>query len=190
MPRKYTPAEAVAAFWAKVDQSGGPDACWPWTATLLHNGYGQMGWNGRHERAHRIAHMIAIGPIPPGLYVLHRCDNRPCCNPNHLTVGTQRENIRDMLAKGRGNHARGERNGMHTHPERRARGARSGAHTHPECLLRGERNGSALLNCTKVIEIRAMAATGVSRSTIARHFGVSKTLINKIVHREVWRHVD
>jgi hypothetical protein len=93
-------------FWKKVDQSGGPDACWVWTAgrggTM---GYGsfQMGTyrNTHHVRAHRMAWELTNGPIPAGKYVCHRCDNPPCCNPAHLFLGTQGDNLRDMYAKGR-----------------------------------------------------------------------------------------
>jgi hypothetical protein len=75
-------------FWAKVDKSGGPSACWLWTAST-NKGYGQLEIDGRPEGAHRIAYKLSIGPIPNGLSVCHSCDNPPCCNPSHLFLGSK-----------------------------------------------------------------------------------------------------
>jgi hypothetical protein len=114
----------VDAFWLRVDRSGptpshcrelGP--CWTWTSRRTKKsqplggepGYGELRIAGKKRYAHRIAWELSNGPIPNGLFVLHRCDYRPCCNPAHLRLGTNFENVRDMHAKGR--HARGERMG-------------------------------------------------------------------------------
>lgn len=101
MPAKYTPEQRVAAFWSKVDKSGGDDACWIWAAGRLSDGYGRMGWDGRHQLAHRISFQLANGYISDELYVLHKCDNPTCVNPTHLYLGTSQDNARDREARKR-----------------------------------------------------------------------------------------
>lgn len=84
-------------FWAKVHKG---EDCWEWTASLLDEGYGQF-WDYRCIQAHRYSWILHNGPIPKGLWVLHRCDNRKCVRPDHLFIGTRQENMDDMVAKGR-----------------------------------------------------------------------------------------
>ncbi len=81
-------------FWSKVDKSGGPDACWPWTASLSQGtGYGAASFNGKRAGAHRIAYELSKGPIPEGLTIDHLCRKRDCINPAHLEAVTLRVNI-------------------------------------------------------------------------------------------------
>lgn len=189
MPPKYTPAEAEASFWSKVDRSGGDDACWPWTAARTAFGYGTTWWRGEAQRAHRVAWAIAIGPIPDGLHVCHSCDDPPCCNPAHLWLGTAADNAADRDRKGRTGAARGDAHGARLHPERLARGDRSGARLHPERLARGEANGSAKLDEAAVREIRRRHAQGESAKALGRYMGVSGFAITCVVTRKTWGHV-
>ena len=87
-------------FWQKVDKSAD---CWEWSASRNRFGYGKFGVGNKIKKAHRVAYELEIGSIPKGMCVLHKCDNRACVNPDHLWIGTQGDNIRDMWAKGRAN---------------------------------------------------------------------------------------
>lgn len=85
-----------ASFWARVCKVS--HGCWEWVGAILDSGYGKA----EGGRAHRVSYAMSVAPIPNGLDVLHRCDNRKCVKPEHLFLGTNTDNMRDMAAKGRG----------------------------------------------------------------------------------------
>jgi hypothetical protein len=91
----------IERFWLRVDQSGGPDACWPWTGRLSNKGYGDLSFGRGNVRGHRVAFFVAHGRWPQP-FACHSCDNRSCCNPAHIFEGTHRDNMIDMHRKGRG----------------------------------------------------------------------------------------
>jgi len=109
-------------------------------------------WNGKVQLAHRLAFRLANGPLPPGLLVCHRCDNRACGNPAHLFAGTHRDNNRDMFAKGRGHRL-------------------DGSH------IRGLKNPNGKLSQGALAEARALRRSGHSLSAVAARFGVTKQAI-------------
>lgn len=101
------------SFWTRVNV-GNPDQCWEWKGAKTSSGYGNLSWHGLHVQAHRVAYFLTNGGI--GLltnfrcegvakryrrFVLHRCDNRLCCNPSHLFLGSMRANQLDAYSKGR-----------------------------------------------------------------------------------------
>jgi len=144
-------------FWEKVDRSGGPDACWPWTASKKGDGYGQIMVDGQPIKAHRVAWILTHGPIPPETPVVRHvvCRNRLCCNPAHLAVGTQADNVQDTV-----------RDGMST---------------------RGERHHNANLIEANVLEIRRLYASGgFTQRALAHRFGVSRSVVNQILNAYTW----
>ena len=96
----------VRDFWSKV-AVGATEDCWLWTAAVVNSGYGvkRVTRNGKNAMAlaHRMAWEIFNSDIPEGLVVCHKCDNKRCCNPAHLFLGTHKDNTQDMIAKKRGN---------------------------------------------------------------------------------------
>jgi hypothetical protein len=133
-----------------------PTGCWEWIGGHNLQGYGQLKIKGIMQRAHRVAWMLRYGPIPDGLFVLHRCDNPPCCNPDHLFLGTQADNIADRRTKGRA----------------------------PD--LRGSRNAAAKLSEADVLVIRQRLADGVRQMDIAAEFGITQSNVSLIARGITW----
>lgn len=161
MPTVPHPERTIERFLSLLDRSGGPDACWPFIGAKS-NGYGSLRVDGRTAFAHRVSYELFVGPIPDGESVLHRCDNRPCCNPIHLFAGTQLANIQDCVAKGR---------------------------FVPPPRMVGSGHVEAKLTDNDVRAIRALSDQGMFQRDIAARFGVSQTLVSKIVRGVSWRHV-
>lgn len=130
--------------------------CWEWQGCRP-RGYGQIRLDGGMRLAHRAAWKAFRGPIPDGLCVLHRCDNPPCLNPEHLFIGTRADNNADKAAKGR------------------ARGA----------VMPGRSNPSAKLTEDEVRQIRA--SVGQTQRALAARFGVTQPQICAIRLRKSWK---
>lgn len=156
-----------------------PGVCWEWPGAT-HKGYGKIG-AGRRGMAplqvHRVAYEHFVGPIPDGLWVLHRCDNRLCCNPEHLFLGTNLDNVRDMVAKGR----------QRTVP---MFGDRNPMRRHPESVAKGESVHLSKLTDAAVVAIRTRhAAGGVTRRQLAADYGIHVHTVGNVLRRKTWKHL-
>jgi hypothetical protein len=114
-----------------VDSSD-PDACWEWRGNRHQQGYGFIKVNPRNLLAHRVSYELHVGPIPGGMVVCHQCDNPPCINPAHLRVGTQADNMRESVERGRHANA-GKTHCLRGHP--RTPENLSGTGSHRKCKI-------------------------------------------------------
>jgi hypothetical protein len=160
-PNHITDPAFQQRFWANMRRTS--TGCQEWQGLKHRQGYGEISFSCKKKLTHRVAWILTYGAIPEGLSVLHRCDNPPCCNPDHLFLGTYRDNVHDCQSKGRG------------------------ANT------KGEHNGRAKLTADQVLEIRALYETGstsFSQTLLAKRFNVTKTQIGSIVHYKEWTHLQ
>jgi hypothetical protein len=141
------------------------DGCWTWIGGLGPGGYGRFQFNKRRIGAHRASYELYIGPIPKGLCVCHKCDNRVCVNPKHFFLGTIAENNLDKYLKGR--HGKGE-----------------------SVSNKGMDNGASKLTDDEVKEIKKLLRQGISQQKIADRFGVAQTNISLIKRGLKWKHID
>lgn len=159
LSRTWRGIKTTDRFWEKVNKRAGSE-CWLWTGSKTHFGYGIMHIGPDAWVVHRISWVIHFGEIPPGLYVLHRCDVPNCVRPSHLWLGTYTDNNQDCLRKGR------------------------------RIMPKGECVASSKLTGEDVITIRNLFDTGKhSKAGIARMFGVTDTMIGNIIRRKWWRHI-
>ena len=160
MAKKQTPEN----FWSRV-RKGANDECWEWQGSTNNTGYGTVGWHGRNYTAHRVAAFLCglvKSPSRPAHstdtgHVLHKCDNRRCCNPNHFMIGSYSDNQRDAYAKKR------------------------------RVQPKGEKHVNAKLTNEQAEQIRQRYAAGEYQVPLAREFGVSQRAISLIVRRETYK---
>lgn len=177
IPRKRRELLVVTpeVLFSKTDGNGDPEACWNWLMAKNGKGYGRTCSNGKSHYTHRLSWELINGEIKDGLFVLHRCDNPSCINPSHLFLGTQKQNLEDMHAKGR--------NAQPT-------GFRHGSKTKPEKIARGERISNSKLKEDQVIEIRQLKeSSGISNRAIAKLYNVTPPTIRGIVNGTAWIHI-
>lgn len=179
--------EHVEAFWSRVDKSAGDTECWKWIGGRSSDVYGALWipWLKKSGLAHRASFFLSNGFLPDGKLVCHSCDNPICCNPAHLWLGTNAENIQDCADKGR----HPWKNGLPVKPEHRARGIRTGAYTHPESVRHGSEKSNAKLHESDIPHIRKSVALGFTNIEVAKKYGVSREAISQIINGRTWRHV-
>lgn len=135
--------------------------CWEFDSVNIH-GYGHVTIHSIYYRVHRLSWEINVGPIPKGMWVLHKCDNRACCNPDHLFLGTPQDNVDDMRAKNRDSYGHNK----------------------------GSNNGQAVLCEDDVVQIRKLlASTNYTQDRIGRMFGVTRGAIKSIKYGVTWSHL-
>jgi hypothetical protein len=148
-------------FWSKVE-TGNKEECWECVAMgLTYNGYGEIRVNGKKIYAHRFSYQLHHNRlIQDNMCICHKCDNRKCVNPNHLFLGTIKDNNIDKMNKGRG------------------------------VTPKGEKHGRVKLNEIKVKEIRAKYEKGqLTKKQLANDYGVCYDTICRIIRREIWKHI-
>jgi hypothetical protein len=155
-------------FWSKVHKT---PTCWEWTASTSRTGYGTIKYDKKTMLAHRISYQLAYGETPEGALICHTCDNRRCVNPDHLFVGTHKDNTQDAVKKGRMSH-----------------GPKHWTNKSPKRVARGSRAGLAKLTEKDIPTIRKLALTEPLTS-IAERYDVMPTTIGQIVRGGTWRHV-
>lgn len=148
--------ERLIKYYEKyvVKQNG----CWDWNGIIEHTGYGKLGIRPP-IKAHRASWLIHKGEIPKGLIVCHTCDNRKCTNPDHLWLGTHKENTQDKISKGRSN------------------------------LAKGSDLKVSKLNEEQVKEIKILLKNRLTCSEIARYYGVERKVVSRIKNGETWKHI-
>ena len=156
-------AEEKERFFSKF--SAPKHGCWLWHGSCISTGYGQYGLSGECYLAHRIMYLLATGNDPGSLFVLHKCDTPRCVRPDHLWLGTDGDNIRDAVAKGRWVKM-------------------------PGFGGDGEDNAQAKLTNKEVLAIRSLWDTRTfTQIELGREFGVSNSQIHLIVKRKEWVHI-
>ena len=155
--------QTAESFWAKVKKT---KSCWEWQGAINSTGYGSVGWHGKNYSAHRVAAYLAgmlTDMRAPNstdrarTHVLHKCDNKKCCNPEHLFLGSYRDNLLDAYRKNR------------------------------KSQLKGDQHANAKLSNKQAQEIRKRYKAGEMQIPLAKEFNVSQTVISLIIRNETYK---
>lgn len=166
-------------FWLQVTMG---DGCWDRAGNRANGRYSTMMIAGKVVRAHRYSYEAFVGPIPEGRFVCHHCDNPKCVRPNHLFLGTPKDNSHDMMRKGRNMHV--------TKPETLARGDRNGTRTQPHTVRKGEKIEWHVLTEKTAAEVRNRYwVDGESGSILSAEYRVFLSTIYKCVAGYTWKHL-
>jgi len=144
-------------FWKFVDKQDRSE-CWIWKGGK--NPYGKASVNGKHMGAHRLSYQLFKGIIPIGMQVLHRCDNKPCVNPDHLFLGTAKDNLEDAISKNR----------LNVHQSKNE----------------GEKNGRRKITED---DVRSIRQSSESTTVLAKKYGLERHQIRLVQRRVRWSHI-
>lgn len=151
--------EAKKHFMSHVQIPDDLKDCWIWTGAKSEDGYGWFGMHRKTRMAHRVSYELFVDEIPDNLFVCHSCDNPGCVNPAHLWLGTNQDNMNDMISKNRQVNVKGEKVGTHKLTER------------------------------EVSKIKERLEQGYYLKDIAKEFYVCKQTISNIKNNIYWKHV-
>ena len=150
-------------FFSKINIGANPDKCWTWTCGTYPDGYGRFKVNKKYYRSTRYMMKLLGFKIPKNHVVMHECDNPICINPLHLSIGTVQDNVLDAFKKKR---------------------------RKPPIPLKGEQNKSSKLNKNQVSLIRKIYKENKSsHRKLAKIFGVSSSVICKIINKKIWKDI-
>jgi hypothetical protein len=158
-------ADKEQRFWRRVNKPSG-DNCWEWQGQLAFEKqtktpYGIVRWGGKMTGAHRVAYCLTKGAIREGMYVLHSCDNPPCCNPSHLRQGTHQENMADIVIR-----------------QRQPRKARN---ENPATKMREEKHSALVEDCREASRDRYGRVEKGTIPFLANKWGVSRHIVKRAI---------
>lgn len=145
-------------FWSSADLTANKNLCWEWKRKR-EGRYATFYLKGREYKAPRVAYSIFYGKDPSDLLICHKCDNPNCINPNHLFLGTEKDNSDDKIAKGR------------------------------EVFVKGESHPMSKLSDEDVVRIKYLCSHGASSTVVGKEYGIGMTQVRRIVNGDSWKHL-